>query len=116
MTEHGAWEDWVLYILEAIQITALETQQRVNEILEAMRETKTLIQAKARKIYSKDLVEVIFQNPYCKITFLEEADIAKRDAASNYLHTLEELGVLSSVKAGREIYYINEKLIKILSK
>lgn len=115
VTENNAWEAWVLYMLEAVQTTALETKDRVKKILDAMEKTKTLVQAKAGKIYSKDLIEVIFQNPYCKIRSLEEAEVAKRDAASNYLHVLEELKVLKSIKYGREVYYVNEKLIKILS-
>jgi Fic family protein len=116
VTENGAWTDWVLYILEGIKVTALETQNRVNKIREAMDEAKELVQTKAPKVYSKDLVEVIFQNPYCKIRFLEEAGIAKRQTAAVYLHTLEELGLLQAAKSGLEKYYINTKLVTILSK
>lgn len=115
VTENGAWVEWVLYMLEAIKVTALETQRRVNKIREAMDEAKELIRTKAPKIYTKDLVEVIFQHPYCKISFLEEGSIAKRQTAALYLRTLEELGLLRSVKFGKEKYYINTKLVSILS-
>jgi len=116
VTEQGAWADWVIYMLEAIETTATETQQRVHHILATMEKARKLVQDKAPKIYSKDLIEVIFQHPYCKIRFLEEAGLAKRQTAAAYLQSLEELGLLKSVKIGLEKYYINNKLTKILSK
>lgn len=116
ITEQGSWVDWIMYMLEAIETTAVETQQRVHNILIAMEEAKKLIQNKAPKIYSKDLIDIIFQHPYCKIRFLETVGLAKRQTAAVYLQTLEELGLLKSIKIGIEKYYINNKLIKILSK
>lgn len=116
VTEQGAWIDWVMYMLEAIETTALETQQRVTGINTAMEKARELVKAKAPKIYSKDLIEVIFEHPYCKIRFLEEAGLAKRQTAGAYLQTLEEIGLLRSIKMGREQYFINEELVKVLSK
>lgn len=109
VTEQGAWTDWVLYILEAIETTALETQQRVSSILNAMNKAKDIIKTKAPKIYSKDLVEAVFEHPYCKIRFLEDAGIAKRQTAATYLQTLEEMGLLRGIRMGREQYYITVK-------
>jgi Fic family protein len=115
VTEQSAWVDWVMYMLEAIETTALETQQRVTNINTAMGKAKELVKAKAPKIYSKDLIETIFEHPYCKIRFLEEARIAKRQTAAVYLQTLEEIGLLRNIKKGREQYYINNELVKVLS-
>lgn len=116
VTEKNSWADWVLYMLQGIETTAIETQEKVNKILNAIENAQKVVQKNARKIYSKDLIEVIFQNPYCKIRFLEDARIAKRQTASMYLQTLEKLGLLKSIKKGQEKYYINDILIKILSK
>lgn len=116
VTEKNSWADWVLYMLQGIETTAIETQEKVNKILNAIENAQKVVQKNARKIYSKDLIEVIFQNPYCKIRFLEDAGIAKRQTASMYLQTLEKLGLLKSIKKGQEKYYINDILIKILSK
>ena len=77
--------------------------------------TSLVIQQQLPKIYSKELVEVLFERPYCKIRFLEEAKIAQRQTASQYLKQLEEIGVLKTEKAGREKYYYNENFLKILS-
>lgn len=116
VTEKEAWVDWVLYMLEGVETTALETQQRVSNILISMDKAKKLIKSQAPKIYRNDLVEAIFEHPYCKIRFLEDASIAKRQTAATYLQTLESIGLLRNIKKGREQYYINEELVKILSK
>ncbi len=69
---------------------------------------------KLPRIYSKDLIEVLFQSPYCKIKFLEDSGIAKRQTASAYLKELEQIGVLRGLKIGRDMYYVNDQLLKIL--
>ena len=115
VTEKSAWEPWVLFMLKAIQVTSIQTSLRVVRILLLMEETKELVSKRASGIYSWDLIQVVFQNPYCKIRFVEDAGLAKRQTASAYLQKLEELGVLKARKIGREMYYINEALIKTLS-
>lgn len=114
VTETGAWEPWVLYMLDAVEQTASETRERVQRILALMETVRQEIQAKAPRIYSKDLVEVLFAHPYCKIQFLLEAQLAKRQTASEYLRTLGELGLLKPQKVGREMYYVNERLYQEL--
>lgn len=114
VTEHGAWEDWVLFMLRAVEETAANTHDRVTRMLDLMEQVRAEVQAKAPRIYSKDLVEVVFRHPYSKIRFVEEAGIAKRHTASDYLRTLAELGVLRPLKVGREVYYINDRLLQVL--
>ena len=79
---------------------------------------RTLEKVKARlpKIYSKELVEVLFHQPYCKIRFLEEYGIAKRQVASGYLKALEKIGILESKKVGKEILYLNRSLYDIFKR
>lgn len=116
VTEEGKWEEWVLYMLEGIEITAKRTCAQIEQILALMDEVKNTINDKAKKIYSKELLETVFMHPYCKIKFLEKSGIAKRQTASEYLKNLADTGVLRAQKIGREIYYINDALIKILAK
>ncbi|WP_296872963.1 Fic/DOC family N-terminal domain-containing protein [Tibeticola sp.] len=111
VTEDSAWESWVLYMLDAVEQTARETCDRVRRILELMEATRSQVQQSAPRIYSKDLVELIFRHPYCKIQFLLDAGLAKRQTASVYLRTLSDLGLLKPLKVGREVYYLNEGLL-----
>jgi Fic family protein len=114
VTEKNAWEQWILYMLDAIAATARQTRIKIFRIRDAMNSAQELARTKAPKIYSKDLIELIFEMPYCKIRFLEQRGLAKRQTAAVYLKTLEDIGLLQSLKVGREVYYLNAPLIAIL--
>ncbi len=116
VTETGAWEPWVLYMLEGVEQTARWTRVESVAIKDLMNKTAEIVRKRAPKIYSKDLVEVVFHQPYSKIKFLEEMGIGNRQTASAYLRELEKIGVLRGVKKGREIYYLNGKFLDLLAK
>lgn len=110
------WEDWILYMLKGIELTALSTIEQINKINHLFNETQKLVQEKLPRIYSKDLIEQLFIHPYCKIEFLVNNLGIERKAASRYLSSLEELGVLKSHQKGKEVIYINTKLYNLLKK
>ena len=116
VTERQDWESWILYMLRAVESTAQQTFDQVTRIRLLMEQVREQVQQQAPGIYSKDLIEAIFQHPYTKIQFLVDANIAKRQTASSYLQTLAGLGVLRSIKQGREMYYINDALFSELVK
>lgn len=115
VTERGEWEPWVIYMLEAVAETATKTREQISGIRQLVEQTAEDIRQRAPKTYSKDLVELLFQQPYCKIRFIEEAGIAKRQTASRYLQELEAIGLLRGVKMGREMYYLNLPFYKLLT-
>ncbi len=115
VTEEGAWHDWVLYMLDAVEQTAIRTHGQINAILALMESVRERVQREAPAIYSKDLIEQIFKQPYCKIAFLERAGMGTRQTCSKYLRELETMGVLTAQKKGREVYFINSALFKLLT-
>jgi Fic family protein len=116
VTENEDWESWILYALQGVEETALWTAERVMEIRKLFDDTIALCKEKVPDIYSKELVELIFRQPYSKICFLREFGIAKRQSASKYLKKLEEIGILEGKKRGREIIFKHPALIKIMVK
>jgi Fic family protein len=111
VTEHAEWEAWLLYMLEAVEATARETTEKINTIYRLLIETLE----KARRVlpkrtFSKELIELIFEQPYCKIRSVEKAGIAKRLAATKYLRDLEQSGFVRSMKRGTELIFINHPL------
>ncbi len=116
VTETKGWEPWILYILEAVEQTARMTRERILGIRDLMNESIERVKRELPKVYSKDLLELLYHQPYCKIRFLEQAGIAHRATASMYLKELERIGLLSCLKVGRELYYINDKFLEILIK
>jgi Fic family protein len=116
VTERHEWENWLLFMLRAVESTAQQTFDQVTRIRTLMEQVREQVQQQAPAIYSKDLIEVIFRHPYTKIQFLVDANIAKRQTASAYLQTLAGLGFLRQSKHGREMYYINDALFAELVK
>ena len=115
VTEDGDWLTWILYILDAVEQTSMETLRSIKGIHVAQSEMIERVKTNAPKIYSKELIDLLFEQPYCKISFLVERGIAKEQTASRYLKQLTELGELNKVKRGRENYYINRPLWSILT-
>jgi Fic family protein len=108
------WEEWILYILKAIEETSVLTIVKINSIKKLLDETIIVAKEKAPKIYRKELIELLFEQPYSKIEFVVNRLGVERKAGSRYLKKLEEIGILKSQKIGRETIYINSKLIEIL--
>ncbi len=110
------WEEWILYMLDGVEQTSLETISLVNNISILMNQTKQEIKEKLPKIYSKDLIEILFYHPYTKIDFLVDGLGLHRETASKYLKEIESIGILKSIKIGRGKYFINVKLFDRLRK
>lgn len=85
VTAHQEWEPWILYMLEVIEITASWTNQRIRAIRHLMDATSAYVRNVAPKIHSRDLIDLIFAQPYSRIGNLVARGIAKRQAASTYL-------------------------------
>lgn len=114
VTEKNEWEDYILYMLDMIEETANKGLKRLNKITLAMEETATEIKKKLPKVYSKDLIEILFRLPYTKRQHLIEENIGNLKTVGNYLIALEENGFLKSEKVGKEKLYLNQKLLEIL--
>jgi Fic family protein len=115
VTARGEWEPWILYILKATETTSVWTTAKIRAVRSLIDATIAHVRAGAPKIYTRELVDVIFLKPYCRISDLVERDIAKRQAASTYLKALAELGVLGEEKVGRDKVFIHRKYLDLLA-
>lgn len=79
-----------------------------------MLDTTELMRTRAAGAYSRELVELIFVQPYCRIRNLVEAGIARRQTAAVYLRQLVDVGLLTELKVGREKLFINPALMRLL--
>jgi Fic family protein len=103
-------------MLDGVEQTSLATIELVNDIHALMNETSDKVKRELPKIYSKDLVEMLFMHPYTKIEFLMNGMNLHRDTASKYLRELESIGILESIKIGRSKFFVNVELFDILKK
>ena len=116
VTANSEWEPWIEYVLNGIETTATYTEEKIIHIRKLLDDT--IEQAKAelpKRVYSKELIELLFVQPYCKVKQLVDADIAKRQTAADYLRELERIGILKSKKVGTANLYLNIKLYELLS-
>jgi len=116
VNKSNEWEDYILYILKAIEITSNRTIQKINSTNNLLSETTEIVQNKEPKIYRKELIELLFEQPYSKIEYVVKKMNVERKSASRYLKSLEQIGIINSEKIGRENIYVNRKLIEILKK
>jgi Fic family protein len=112
--DKDAWEDWVLYMLTAVEQTAGETITTIHAIKAAMLDVKHRLRA-GYKFYSQDLLNNLFSHPYTKIEFIQNDLKVSRLTATKYLDALTEGGFLRKHKVGRSNYYINLALDPILT-
>jgi Fic family protein len=112
--DENAWEEWILFILKALESTAKQTIFMIEEIKKLMSEYKKVLREQT-KIYSHELINNLFSHPYTKIEFVSKDTRVNRQTASRHLKQLESLGLLTSHENGRNIYYINTKLLKLFT-
>jgi Fic family protein len=115
VTTQQNWAEWVQYMLKGIEETCLWTTDKIRSIRELMTHTGSFIQRRLPKIYSWEMVQLLFMQPYCRIAHIVDAGLAKRQTASVHLKQLAEIGVLEEVKAGRESLFVHPKYIELLS-
>ncbi|MAS52426.1 MAG: addiction module protein [Flavobacteriales bacterium] len=116
VTEKEDWESWIIYMLDMIENTAQKGLIRLKEIIELMHKMSEEIREELPKVYTKDLIEIIFKLPYTKRQNLIDARLGTPKTVGNYLMALEDKGFLKSVKVGKEKLYLNQRLMKILEK
>lgn len=109
------WEEWILFMLDGVEKTAKETVLLITAIKKQMQEYKHLIREKYPKMYSRDLLNNIFKYPYTKIEFIQKDLQVSRNTAIRYLEELVEEKILIKHKIGRENFYENRELFKLLS-
>lgn len=110
------WEDWIIYMLKAVEQTSIETIDKITSIKNLLDKTINQVKELKPKIYKKELVELLFEQPYSKIDYVVKKLKVERKAASRYLKSLEEIKILKAQKIGRETIYVNIKLMKLLKK
>ena len=114
VTKHQAWEPWLLFMIKGVEETAIWTTQKIAAIRSLQEHTVDHVRISLPKIYSYELVNLVFQLPYCRINDLIKANIAQRQTASVYLKQLVEIGVLANVEVGKEKLFSHPKFMQLL--
>lgn len=116
VTRSEEWQPWIEFMLSAVEETSNWTTAKIAAIRLLAEHTRSFVMSELPKIYSYELVDTIFELPYCRIANLTEKKIAKRQTASIYLKELVRIGVLSDFTKGRERLFVHPKLMQMLSR
>ncbi len=114
--ENESRDEWILYMLDAVEKTSLDTMQMIKAIWDLMWKTKKSLKEKLPKVYSKDLLEIIFSHPYTKIEFLVDSMWMSRQRASRYLQELVDNWFMIVIQIKNSKYFVNVKLFELLRK
>jgi len=111
----GDWEEWLLFMLDGIEKTAKEGIGLIQTLKLLLQEQKNQIRNTLPKMYSQDLLNCLFKNPYTKIEYVQQDLSVSRNTAIRYLDDLVNVDILVKHKLGRDNYYENRKLFRLLS-
>ncbi len=115
VTTKQGWAPWIMFMLDSIEHTCGWTTEKIKAIRDLMRHTGEFIHRRLPKIYTWELVELLFKQPYCRIANVVDAGLAKRQTASVYLKALADIGVLKELNAGRESLFVHPKYVELLT-
>ena len=116
ITEAGAWEPWLLYMLGGVTEMARWTMNKIVAVRDLLDETTERMRRGAGQIYSRELAELVFVRPYCRISHVVEAGLAKCQTARTYLKELTAIGILREHRMGREKIFLNPAFIDLLKR
>ncbi|MFN0164165.1 MAG: protein adenylyltransferase Fic [Burkholderiales bacterium] len=116
VTRTGAWEPWIVYVLKGVEETSRWTIDKIAALRALRDATATYVKRTAPKIYSHELIDLIFELPYCRIHNVQDKGLAGRQAASRHLKQLAAVGVLDEMAVGREKLFIHPKLMRLLTR
>ena len=108
------WEPWMLFMLRGVKETSIWTTEKIGAIGRLREATGRFVKEELPKIYSWELVDILFEQPYCRISNVVEAGIVGRQAASRYLKELASIGVLVEHAVGREKLFTHPRLLDLL--
>ena len=115
VTQRTLWEQWILYMLRAVENTANLTFDKINDILEAKDGILEAIHEDTKIRKADKLIQMIFTQPLTKVSHLTDAKIYAEATARNYLNELSEMGILEKRTISGHHYYLNLELYRILS-
>jgi Fic family protein len=116
VTRDGAWEDWILYILRGIEETSRWTTGKIAAIRRLLTIEREYLKTSYPRLYDRDLVDIIFEQPYCRINNLVDRGVGTRQLASRRLHGFVEAGILREEPVGREKLFVHTRLMALLTR
>lgn len=114
VTELGRWEEWIIFMLQAVEDTARSTRLKIKAIQALQRTFGERLLDQVGPQYPVGLEDVLFEQPYSRVRDVTARCQITRATATKYLKSLVEAEMLEVQKSGRENLYVNVQFIDIL--
>jgi Fic family protein len=114
VTRDGAWEPWILYMLEAVRQTADSTAAKVAAIRTVQEEIHHQARSASNGGRNADFLAVLFEQPYSRIQIVMRRCGVSRPTATAWLNDLAGVGILTAHKFGRDRVFVNERFLDVL--
>jgi Fic family protein len=115
VSQRGNWEEWILFMLNAVEHTSKNTYNKINEIISVKDAISDYVKKEGKFLNSNELIEFVFYQPYTKVNHLVDQGIYAEKTARKYLNELCQMGVLEKKTIEGKHYYLNLELYRILS-
>ena len=116
VTADGAWVEWILYMLDVVQESARSTTRKIASIRACQNDIAEQARAATPGGRDAQFLDVLFEQPYCRIGTVSERCKVSRQTASTWLHALAAADLLSDVKVGRELLFVNHEFLDVLTR
>lgn len=116
VTAEDAWIDWILYMLDVVRESATSTTRKIGAIRTCQEDIAERARAATPGGRDAQFLAVLFEQPYCRINTVADRCDVSRQTASSWLHALVEAGLLSDVKVGRELLFVNHEFLDVLTR
>lgn len=116
VTADAAWTDWTLYMLDVVRDSATSTTRKIGAIRTCQEGIAERARAATPGGRDARFLQVLFEQPYCRIGVVSVRCDVSRQTASSWLHALVDAGLLSDVKVGRELLFVNHELLDVLTR
>ncbi len=115
VSQRGNWEEWIIFMLKAVEQTSKITFQKINDIISVKDAILDYMKKESKFLNPNELIEFIFNQPYTKVNQLVENNVYAEKTARKYLNELCDIGVLEKKTIEGKHYYLNLELYRILS-
>lgn len=116
VTAEGAWIEWILYMLDVVRESATSTARKITSIRSCQEQIAERARSATTGGRDAQLLAVLFEQPYCRISTVVERCEVSRQTASTWLHALVDAGLLHDVKVGRERLFVNHEFLEVLTR
>ena len=116
VTAESAWTDWVLYMLGVVRESATSTTRKIAAIRACQEDIAERARAVTPGGRDAQFLDVIFEQPYCRIGTVAERCHVSRQTASGWLHALVAADIVRDVKVGRELLFVNHEFLDVLTR